>query len=266
MSKTAAILAIPGDEIKYRALHDKIRQAYIREYFLPDGRLSAATQTAHAVSLYFGLVPDIYKSRVMAELVALIESNDGHLTTGFIGTPYICHALSQDGRTDLAYKLLLNEDYPSWLYPLSKGATTIWEHWDGIKPDNTRWDDEMNSFNHYAYGAVADFLYSTVGGIDTREGGPGYKHSIIAPKPGGDITSAEVSKKTPYGTLSADWKLDNGYFAIDITIPPNTCADVVLPFFSDVAAADLKDCLADRYSDDGILRLGSGDYRLRYKM
>ncbi len=179
--------------------------------------------------MHFGLVPAEYRERAVRELVETLDEYGNHLSTGFLGTPYICYALSENGRLDLAYELLLKEDYPSWLYPLSKGATTIWEHWDGIKPDGTMWSDNMNSFNHYAYGAVADWMFSVIGGIDSDEDAAGYRRSIVRPRPGGGLTHASVSQMTPYGMLSSSWVLEGRRISLDVVVPHNTTATVVLP-------------------------------------
>lgn len=125
----------------------------------PNGRLAVPTQTAHVLALMFNLIEEKDRKRTIDTLVDYIKKNKYHLTTGFVGTPYLCHVLSQNGYSDVAYKLLLQTDYPSWLYQVTKGATTIWEHWDGIKPDGSFWSPDMNSFNHYAYGSIGDWLY-----------------------------------------------------------------------------------------------------------
>jgi alpha-L-rhamnosidase len=229
LAKTAVVLGKKSDACKYRKLREDIGAAFVKEFFTPNGRLAARTQTAHIIALYFGLVPHEFKKRTVDTLVDIIAEYKDALSTGFLGTPYICYALSENGRMDMAYKLLLREEYPSWLYPLSKGATTIWEHWDGMKPDGSMWSDDMNSFNHYAYGAVADWMYSVIGGIDSDENAPGYLCSIIAPRPGGGITFAKATQTTRYGELISDWKLDGNMFTLNVTIPHNTTATISLP-------------------------------------
>lgn len=263
LAKTARVLGETQDAEKYEALMSDIKSAYADEFFTPSGRIAARTQTAYAISLYFDLVPPQYLKRTVADFVSLLKENNNKHTTGFLGASCICHALALSGRLDLAYGLLLDEDYPGWLYPLSKGATTIWEHWDGIKPDNTRWSDDMNSFNHYAYGAVGDFIFSVVAGIDTSESEPGYKHSIIAPQPGGDLKYAEASLETPYGELAVNWWLEDRKFCLSVKIPHNTTANVILPFVSDIGDLEMDSILV---TSGNMVLLGSGDYCFRYNV
>ncbi|MDR2569131.1 MAG: glycoside hydrolase family 78 protein [Oscillospiraceae bacterium] len=240
LAKTAAVLGRDSDARKYNKLREDIGAAFVREFFTPNGRLAARTQTAHIIALHFGLVPHEFKKRTLDTLVDIIAEYKDAISTGFLGTPYICYALSDNGRMDLAYKLLLREEYPSWLYPLSKDATTIWEHWDGMKPDGSMWSDDMNSFNHYAYGAVADWMYSVIGGIDADENAPGYRHSRIAPRPGGGITFAKTTQITGYGELISDWKLDGSKFTLNVTIPNNTIATISLPKGDIIESAGLS--------------------------
>ena len=137
--------------------------------------------------------------------------------------------LRDNGRVDAAYRLLTKTEYPSWLYPVTKGATTVWEHWDSIRTDGSFWSDSMNSFNHYAYGCIGDWIYSTVLGIDTSENGPGYRESIVAPVPGGGITWAEGGCHTPYGLLEVKWSVEAGNFLLHVTVPANTACRITLP-------------------------------------
>jgi alpha-L-rhamnosidase len=153
----------------------------------------------------------------------------GHLTTGFLGTPYLCHVLTRFGHTNLAFELLLRKQYPSWLYPVTMGATTIWERWDGQKPDSTFQTPGMNSFNHYAYGAIGDWMYRVVAGLDTYEEGVGYKHSLIKPHIGGGFTSVSASLDTYYGKLSSSWKVEGDKLTMEVEVPANTTATVFVP-------------------------------------
>ncbi|MDD3338672.1 MAG: family 78 glycoside hydrolase catalytic domain [Lachnospiraceae bacterium] len=158
---------------KYQELYDHIVETYQKRFFNEDGSMNVQTQTAHIVSLYFKLVPKAAVEKVVEGLLRLLKKENGHLVTGFVGTPYFCHALSQNGCLKEAYELLLKDDFPSWLYQVKMGATTVWEHWDGIKPDGTMWSPGMNSFNHYAYGAVGEWLYRVASGIEADEANPG---------------------------------------------------------------------------------------------
>jgi len=229
VAKTAALLGHTDDKNNYTTLHNHIKTAYRDEFFSKTGRLVSPTQTAHILSLAFGLTPPEYVKRVTNDLLGLLKDNGGHLTTGFLGTPYFCQVLADNGCLNAAYELLLLEDYPSWLYQVTKGATTVWEHWDGIKPDGTMWSANMNSFNHYAYGSVGEFIYRVIAGIDTDEKHPGYKKMVIAPRPGGGISFAKTSLMTPYGEAATDWHVDGGKFVLNVTVPHNATAGVTLP-------------------------------------
>ena len=160
-------------------------------------------------------------------MVADIRARDDHLSTGFLGTPYLCHVLTRFGYLDMVYDLLKQDTYPSWPYPITLGATTIWERWDGIKADGSFQDAGMNSFNHYAIGAIGHWLYSVVAGIDI--GAPGYKHIRIQPHPGGGLTYARAAHQTLYGKTVSHWRIVKDTFSLDVTIPPNTIATVMLP-------------------------------------
>ncbi|MDD4689163.1 MAG: alpha-L-rhamnosidase C-terminal domain-containing protein, partial [Eubacteriales bacterium] len=140
----------------------------------------------------------------------------------------LCHALSDNGYSETAYDLLLQTDYPSWLYSVTKGATTIWEHWNGVKPDGSFWSDDMNSYNHYAYGAVVDWMYANVAGIQYDEECPGYKHIIIKPITTDKLDYAQASIKTVYGVIKSGWKRENGKITYSVTIPVNTRATVII--------------------------------------
>ena len=228
-AQTARVLGKLDDALEYDCLYDRIVRAFHDEFYTPRGRLAAKTQTAHILSLMFDLTPIEHKERTIKELLKLLEENKGHLTTGFLGTPYFCQVLSDNGQLEAAYDLLLKEDYPSWLYQVKMGATTIWEHWDGIKPDGTMWSADMNSFNHYAYGAIGDWLYKVIAGINIDPSYPGYKRIIIKPRPGGGITNAKGSIKTMYGQLSVEWDIKDGYITVNVQIPHNTKARLILP-------------------------------------
>src|SRR5207245_2179118 len=147
-----------------------------------------------------------------------VEARDHHLTTGFLGTPYLLHVLAATGHLDDAFALLTQRTYPSWLYPITRGATTMWERWDGIRPDSSFEDPGMNSFNHYAFGAVGDWMYQNIGGIDVDPAAPGYRRSRIAPRPGAGLTSAHASLETVYGTLSSAWRLNQQRLELDVTV------------------------------------------------
>ena len=186
-------------------------------------------QTAYVLALHFDLLPANVRPLAVAELVADIERRDMHLSTGFVGAPYLPHVLSDNGELETAYALLHQTTWPSWLYSVTKGATTIWERWDGWTEERGFQDPGMNSFNHYAYGSIGAWLYQTVAGIEVDPANPGYKHTYIRPQPGGELTSARASLQTAYGLLESQWRLENDVFHLDVTVPVNTTATVTLP-------------------------------------
>jgi alpha-L-rhamnosidase len=228
LAKTAAVLAKNEDAAAYAALEEKIKAAFLREFVTANGRISPNTQTAYALALEFGLLPAEMRKEAAARLAADVRKF-GHLTTGFLGTPVLCKALSDNGYLDEAYLLLNRKEYPSWLYPVTKGATTIWERWDGIKPDGSFQDPEMNSFNHYAYGAIGEWMYREVAGIHIDEAQPGYKHIVIEPHPGGGLSHAMASVDTMYGLVSASWEKLADKLTVKVQIPANTTATLKLP-------------------------------------
>lgn len=228
LSKMAAVIGEEEDAAHYQALHDAAVEDFRRIYCLPNGKLSVSTQTAYVFALHFGLLSKSQVPVAEKELCSLLEQHGGHLTTGFMGTPYFLHALSANGRLKEAYDLLLKDDFPSWLYQVKQGATTVWEHWDGLKPDGSMWSADMNSFNHYAYGSVGQWLYERCAGILNDEDFPGYKHFYIVPNVGGGLTWAEAIHESVYGTVRSHWRLENGWVELTVQIPHNTTADILL--------------------------------------
>ncbi|MBL7856745.1 MAG: glycoside hydrolase family 78 protein [Cyclobacteriaceae bacterium] len=266
--KTAKVLGKSDDVKRYSELLKQIKDAFIKEYSTPNGRLVSSTQTAYVLALNFDMLPESLRAQAAQKLVDNIKSYGNHLTTGFLGTPYLCHVLSRFGYTDVAYSLLMQETYPSWLYPVKMGATTIWERWDGIKPDSTFQTPGMNSFNHYAYGAIGDWMYRVVAGIDTDESKPGYKAIVIKPHIGGGLTTAQATLETPYGEAKSAWKLSNGKITLEIKVPVNTTAKVFVPVTSDAAVWEGGKPIASNSGikvlsrEDGysVLEVGSGQY------
>lgn len=264
----AKVLGNTTDAESYNALLQKIKDAFIKEYLTPNGRLVSGTQTAYVLALNFDMFPDSLRKQAANRLVENIKSYGNHLTTGFLGTPYLCHVLTRFGYTDIAYKLLLQETYPSWLYPVKMGATTIWERWDGQKPDSSFQTPGMNSFNHYSYGAIGDWMYRQMVGVDTYEDGVGYKHIRIKPHIGGGFTTAAASLQTYYGKVSSGWKVAAVKIEMDVEIPANTTATVYVPAADAAALTESGKALSSipeikiMGEDDGyvILQLGSGVY------
>ena len=227
----ANVLGKKEDVEFYTDLLGKIKASFLREYVTANGRLVSGTQTAYTLALNFDMLPENLRDQAAKRLSENVNSYGNHLTTGFLGTPYLCHVLTRYGYSDVAYKLLLQEKYPSWLYPVKMGATTIWERWDGQKPDSTFQTTGMNSFNHYSYGAIGDWMYRQMVGLDTYEDGAGYKHSKVQPHIGGGFTNASASLQTYYGKLSSGWKLEGDNIYLDVTIPANTYASVFIPTY-----------------------------------
>lgn len=264
----ARVLGKKEDVEAYSMLLQRIKDAFLREYMTPDGRLVSGTQTAYVLALQFDMLPESLRTQAAERLVKNIQDYNYHLTTGFLGTPYLCHVLSRYGYTRVAYRLLLQDTYPSWLYPVKMGATTIWERWDGIRPDGSFETPGMNSFNHYSYGAIGDWMYRVVAGIDTYEDGPGYHHSRIAPAPGGGLDSAAADLLTGYGLLSSHWRLSPDSLNMDVVIPPNTTATVDIPApaggritESGNPLATVKEITIEK-AEEGylVVRIGSGDW------
>jgi alpha-L-rhamnosidase len=269
----ATVLGKTDDVNAYSQLLQKIKSAFLNEYATPNGGLVSGTQTAYVLALNFDMFPENLRAQAAARLAENVKSYGDHLTTGFLGTPYLCHVLSRFGYTNLGYKLLLQEDYPSWLYPVKMGATTIWERWDGIKEDSTFQTPGMNSFNHYSYGAIGDWMYRTVVGLDTYTDGPGYKHIKVMPHTGEGLTNASASLQTYYGELSSGWKTENGTFTMDVEIPANTTASIFVPAASadavtenGVALSSIKDITIAGSSEGYIeIKAGSGKYHFEVK-
>jgi alpha-L-rhamnosidase len=264
----ANVLGKRDEASEYSILLDRIKKAFINEYMTANGRLVSGTQTAYVLALNFNMLPEDLRDQAAKRLADNVAFYGNHLTTGFLGTPYLCHVLSRFGYTDLAYTLLLQKTYPSWLYPVTMGATTIWERWDGLKPDSTFQTPGMNSFNHYAYGAIGDWMYRVMAGLDTYEDGVGYKHSMIKPHIGGGFTSVAASLETYYGTLSCAWQVKGSDLTMDIEIPANTTATVFVPADDEADILEggkslslVKDIQATgKETGYVVLKVGSGKY------
>ncbi len=213
---------------QYSQLCAEIKAGFRHEFVTPAGRLVSDSQTAHALALHFDLLEDPALEAVVADRLAVLVRRNGYrIGTGFIGTPLLCDALSDTGHLDAAYRLLLGEKAPSWLYAVAMGATTIWERWDALKEDGTVNGDWMTSFNHYAFGAVADWMHRVIAGLAPSS--PGYRTISIRPRPGGGLRSATATLRSPFGVISTSWSLDGSTFTLDARVPPSTTATVVLP-------------------------------------
>ncbi len=228
LSGIAGILGQEADSAKYAELADSVRQAFHDEYVTPNGRVTSDSQTGYALALEFSLLPDEnQRAHAAARLVQVVRMQAHKIATGFLGTPLICDALTSAGAIDDAYQLLLQQDCPSWLYPVTMGATTVWERWDSMLPDGSINPGEMTSFNHYALGAVADWMHRVLGGL--APGAPGYRVLDVAPQPGGGIDWARTTHLTPYGRAEVSWRRDGQKLTVDVVVPPGTTAVITLP-------------------------------------
>jgi len=265
---SAKVLNKPDDVQKYSELLSHVKEAFLKEYVTPSGRLVSGTQTAYVLALQFDMLPENLRAQAAERLAENIKDYDNHLTTGFLGTPYLCHVLSRFGYDTIAYKLLLQDTYPSWLYPVKMGATTIWERWDGQKPDSSFQTPGMNSFNHYAYGAIGDWMYRNISGIDNYGDAAGYKKTSIRPHPGGNLSYANADLETGYGKLSVHWKIADGKFMLDAEIPANTKGVIYIPASnaeslteSGKQLSELKEItMTGRDGNYIVLQVGSGIY------
>lgn len=243
--QTAEILGRKEDAEAYKRLYEKTLEAFRREYYTATGRIVSETQTGAVLSLYFNLAHEKDRKRILRTLISNIENHKNHLSTGFVGTPYICHALSENGEHGLAATLFMREDYPSWLYAVNRGATTIWERWNSIKEDGSFEDSGMNSLNHYAYGSIGDWMYRKIAGLNQLE--PGYKRFQIKPFFVQGIEEVGVEFESVYGKIRSWYRCKDGEITVKISVPPNTSAVINLP-----------------EKEEEII-VGSGEYEWNYK-
>lgn len=272
--RDAAIVLGNDEDIHiYSQLLQGIVEEFHRSYISPEGGMIANTQTAHILPLVFGLVEGEIKEKIAYDLNRLIERNNYHMSTGFVGTPYLCLVLSQNGYHNTAIKLLIEESYPSWLYSITKGATTLWEHWDGIKQDGSFWSDAMNSFNHYAYGAIGDWMYRYVAGLDLDESAAAYKKIKINPSVGNkELSFANASLLSLYGKIESSWSVDHDKVNVQVEIPVNTTAEITLPgaslqqLFEGEQHWDMAEGISSASELENSVRLyvGSGSYCFTY--
>jgi alpha-L-rhamnosidase len=228
-AQTAGVLGKTDEQAKYEALFESVAHAFEKEFFDETGKVSGVseTQTSYLLGLAFGLLSEDKQANAKKHLLETIEAADNHLRTGFLGTPLLSQVLDETGEIDLMYKLLFNETYPSWFYSINQGATTIWERWNSYSKEEGFNPMSMNSLNHYAYGAIGEWMYERIAGIAPLEAG--YKSIRIAPEPRQPLTSASASVNTPYGKVSSSWEVVNNEFQLEVVVPPNTTAKVSIP-------------------------------------
>ena len=262
MEQMAHAVGKEEDAKRYANLIQNIKVAYQKEYIKDDGTVGTGTQTSYVVTLYAGLAPESLEAAMVNNLVKDIESRNGHLSTGFLGTPFLLFTLANHGRTDVAYHLLLSETYPSWGYMLSKGATTWWERWNGDTGDPA-----MNSYNHYAFGSVVAWVYRYVAGIDTTPDGPGFHNVVIHPHPDAAMPEAGGEYESVYGRIATKWSGQPGKkFSLKVTIPANTTATVFLPEVGGGHVTQDRHRV-DTQTENGsyVVQVGSGTYQFEVK-
>lgn len=271
VAKTAKILGMNEEAQRYEKLFEDIRTAFQKAYVKPDGKIEGETQTVYLLALRFDLLTSEQRAQAAQHLTEnIVDVFDTHLSTGFVGVGYLNPTLTSIGRLDLAYKLLLNDTFPSWGYSIKQGATTIWERWDGWTEEKGFQDPGMNSFNHYSLGSVGEWLYSTIAGIDFDPENPGYRHILFNPQPGGELTFAKGKIETPYGVALSEWHKENGKMRWTITVPVNSTATVFFP--TDEREKIMEgDTSLDRENSDltflktengrSLYMVGSGTYR-----
>jgi alpha-L-rhamnosidase len=262
MSQMAHAIGKVGDAKRYDELVQNIRTAFQKAYINDDGTVGTGTQTSYVVALYTKLAPTALEEQLVGKLVKDIEARNWHLSTGFLGTPFLLFTLADHGRSDVAYRLLLNDTYPSWGYMLSKGATTWWERWNGDTGDPS-----MNSYNHYAFGSVIAWVYRYAAGIDTAPDMPGFKEIVIHPHLDSRMTSARAEYDSIYGKIISDWNgTPAGPFSLRVTIPANTSAKVFLPAIAGAhLAEDGRPLESEQEGGSYVVRIGAGSYRFEVK-
>jgi alpha-L-rhamnosidase len=268
---TAQVLGKSQDAARYAESLGKIKEAFQHRFVAADGTVGEGTQTAYVLALDFDLLPEAQQAGAASRLAQDVRER-GHLTTGFLGTPHLLNVLSRFGYLRDAYLLLNREEFPSWLYPIKQGATTIWERWDGIKPDGSFQDKRMNSFNHYAYGAVGEWMYEELGGINIDPQVPAYKHVLIQVRPGGGFTGAQSAHISPYGRVSTEWQLRGSQLRLTVVVPTNTRATVRLggaqspPVTEGGKAIAVGDGIqsVQQQGSDAVIEMGSGRYVFSY--
>ncbi len=270
MAEMAEAIGYYADAGQYQVLFEEIRQAFITAYVHPDGLIEGDTQTGYVLALFMDLLPESLRGPAAERLVKALERRDGHLATGFLGTIYLCSVLAETGHLDVAYQLLTNETYPSWLYTVLQGGTTIWERWNGYTEEQGIHDPGMNSFNHYAFGAIGAWLYRVVGGINA--GLPGYQHIVLRPRPSVIFQYAKVGYESIRGRIASAWRWEGERVHCKVTVPANTTATLYLPTSKphavregDGLASEAKGVRFVKYEqEEAVFALGSGEYHFTF--
>jgi alpha-L-rhamnosidase len=235
-AQAAAALGRDAEAAHYQELFRRVRRAFNDAYVDDEGRIEGDSQTAYVMALAFDLVEGERREQAAAHLIRKIDQRNGHLSTGFVGTKDLMLVLSKIGRDDVAYRLLHNDTFPSWGFTIKHGATSIWERWNGWTPEDGFNNPGMNSFAHYAFGAVGQWMFQTIGGIDAAA--PGFREIVIRPRPGGELTWARTSYDSIHGTIATYWELDGDGLRLEVTIPPNTTALIHVPASAESAVME----------------------------
>ncbi|MDD3334290.1 MAG: family 78 glycoside hydrolase catalytic domain [Eubacteriales bacterium] len=257
-AKAAGALGLANEQAKYVRLAAEVKTAFQKEFFTSTGRVAERTQTAMALALCLELVPQASHARLARDLGQRIAQRSNHLDTGFVGTYFLLKALTQNGMNDLAYTLLLNEDYPSWLYEVNMGATTIWERWNSVLPDGKISDTGMNSLNHYAYGSIVEWMETQMCGLKASESAPGFRQAVFAPHPDERLEWARCEFDSASGRYACGWKHTQEGMEYELRVPFGCQADFVLP----VSSQTLLLNGAPTNIKDGRLTLKPGEYRI----
>lgn len=226
----STIASLIGEDVESTILNkdfEAARSQFQAEWITPNGRVMCESQTAYALAICFNLLAESQRVFAGARLAQIVRAAEFKIGTGFAGTPFVCEALAQTGHVQVAYAMLLNQSCPSWLYPISMGATTTWERWDSMLPDGSINPGEMTSFNHYAFGAVATFLHERVAGLKCVE--PGWKKARVEPLMGAEFTWAKASHKTPFGSVGVAWEVEKEKFKISVGVPHGVEVELVIP-------------------------------------
>lgn len=268
MAKIATVLHKPNDAAHYNHLYNQVRAAFQKKWVRPGGVVTGKTQTSYLLALKVGLLNPSDRPDAVKHLVADIHQRDNHLSTGFVGVSYLLPALSEFGQSNLAYKLIDQTTFPSWLFSVKQGATTIWERWDGWTPTKGFQSPTMNSFNHYSLGSCGEWMYDTAAGLGMDSSVPGFKKIVFRPTPGGGLTSASANYDSVHGPITCKWSTDTAGLHVDVSVPPNTTATLYLPVSVNESVTESGKPVAEafgvkegpREKGDRVYLLGSGDY------
>lgn len=271
VARAARALGRTAEADKYGQLFQDICEAYRKRYVAADGRIHGNTQCVYAMALKFGLLPEAMRARAAGYLEEDIRQRGTHISTGFVGVSYLLPMLAEAGMVDTAYGLLLQDTFPSWLFSVKHGATTIWERWDGWTPEKGFQNPGMNSFNHYAFGSCGEWLFEGVAGIVPDPEAPGFKRFTVRPRPGPGLASAQARFASIHGTIASEWKLADGWFDLTVVVPANTTATVRLPAKDPSAVTESGKAVASAEGvkalppgeGEAVFEVGAGEYRFR---